>query len=264
MTYEEFRQIACNRPHPDTPGFYKLEWFVCENEKSYMPTSVDGGNIWSFKGRLVWGPKLYEYYPTFEAAHSAMMAKIGLPDVYSFRLSKLGYGPLGMNDFYIHFSLYDANGEEYLKSVCSSYHYNQSGLAGKFLGRDEETVRFSPGDIVQISRLDPDTMYLRETLGVVAGQPRSVDDFWESYQISVKENGECKADKEWFEEPSLCGSDDDEYFIQFGPYEPDMCNFMFCNSMEIKFPSFPVPDNILKELKAYYRAYQDYVESDED
>lgn len=256
MTYPEFLDFACHRPEPDTPGFYKLEWFSHVPDAAYTPKEVEGGYIWSYRENPISDKGNYEYYPTFAEAYNAMLQKTGTPGIYGFTILKLGYGPLGTKDFYINFRSYDAIGEEYLRSVCSSYHYNQPGPAGKFLGRDEATAHFKPGDIVQIDCYERDSMWIRPTLGVIVERPLPVTHYWESYRQDHEELGKEDSDRQWFEAPSLTGSDEDEYFIQTGPYDPELHNFTFRNAIELHLPALPVPTPIRDLLLSYYQTYQ--------
>lgn len=259
MRYEEFRQLACCRPYPDTPGFYKLEWFKHKSDAQYLPNEILDGVIWEYQGLSICDIGNYEYYPSFGDAHQAMKRKVGTEGIDGFVIRKLGYGPQGIKDFYIYFTSYDGEGTQILQSVCSSYHYNQPGLAGKFIGRDEKTTHFKLGDIVQYDRCERNSMWKKCTLGIVVGLPRSVEDYWELYEEDVEELGRQEADKKWFEEPSIAGSDDDEYFIQFGPFEPVMHNFTFRNAVGIRLPALTVPDNVRASLIGYYKDYMDYL-----
>lgn len=264
MTYKEFLQLACFRPHPATKGFYKLEWFKHNEDDHYSQCEIPGGFLWEYRGLSVGDIGNFEYYPTFEGAHSAMSQKIGTENIDGFIIRKLGYGLLGTKDFYLHFTSYDAEGKEILHSVCSSYHYNQPGLAGKFLGRDDISAHFKLGEIVQIERSVRDSMWAKCTLGVVVGLPRSTFDFWNSYEEDVKELGRQEANEKWFDKPSMMGSDDDEYFIQFGPYEPDMLNFTFRNAVDIRLPALHVPKEVRDMLHEYHKGYIDYLNSGDD
>ncbi len=258
MKYQDFVGLACYRRRPDTPGFYKLERFDHAPDATYVPRAVDGGYIWSYDERLLSEVSNYEYYPTFDEAHDAMMSKIGKDGAYAFVIRKLGYGPSGTKDFYIHFTSYDANGEEILHSVCSSYHYNLPGVAGKFLGRDDATVRFNFGDIVQIDQYGCGLKWKQGTLGIVVGLPWSPKEFWELYEEDLRKLGPELADDRWFEQPSTTGSDDDEYFIQIGPYDGAMSNFTFRNAIDIHLPALPIADTITESLRGYYRNYLEH------
>ena len=47
------------------------------------------------------------------------------------------------------------------------------------------------------------------------------------------------------------GSDDDEMFTQFGPYNEDWSNFTFNNPMSV----LPAPENLPEEIKVELRSW---------
>lgn len=277
-TLKEFEEFVRNRPVPDTPGVYKLT--IYKWNKHYppkdgryeaIPLTVEDSNdnevsgfCWRFPftddGR---NQADYEYHPTFEQAHEAMMGYVGGENIYGFCIDRLGYGPLGNHDWYVAYWSYDATGHEFDHSSCSSYHYNQPGIYGKFLGRFPEEIPFKEGDIVQIVvglHNNLGKLFYYSTLGVVAGTPRTVKDYWEGYVEYMKNGGD---EHKYFEEPDHAGTDEEEYFIMYGPFDDDQHNFTFRGAREVRLPAYPVPDNVRETLMGYYQEYQKYFEDEE-
>ncbi len=279
IKYKDFEAFVRNRPVPDTPGFYKLWRLKCE-DKGYECHEVEGlslnyripykGKQWRFE-ILPWRHMEFEYYPTFEEAHTAMMEDWGedeeiyfkntkLNYTFGYQISRLGFGPHGTRDFYVEYWKYDHNKKEYDRSSCSSYHWNLPGVYGKFLGRLPEQIRFRKGDLVEISRSSHEEKgMVFSVLGVVIGQPRTVKDEWGYLKSSINKLAEKGVPIEKaFEEPDQWGVDNEEYFVLFGPYEESMLHAEFIHPQEVRPPSFPVPKEARETMKQYYK---DYLES---
>lgn len=272
MTFNEFEGFVRNRPKPDTPGVYKLfiyRWnkHHCQEDEKYeaMTRTVNAGDNKEVTGILWRSPYTflhlepdYEYHPTFEQAHAAMMGYVGEKDTYGFCIMHLGYGPLGNNECYVSYCSYDAEGKEYDHSSCSSYHYGQPGIYGKFLGRFPEEIPFKEGEIVQILTNLEGGCRDYVTLGVVVNTPRTIKDQWESYCNYIKKGG---TEHEYFESPRCYGADDDEYFILFGPNDHFWQNTAFRMAVNVWPPAYPVPDKVRESLMGYYR---DFLNHDKD
>lgn len=272
-TLKEFEEFVRNRPVPDTPGVYKLtiyKWHGSSEDRLYnaMPLTVedfDGNEVsgfcWRFPFADGYDEPDYEYHSTFEQAHEAMMGYVGGEDIYGFCINRLGYGPLGNHDWYMAYWSYDAKGHEFDHSSCSSYHYRQPGIYGKYLGRFPEEIPFKEGDIVQIvTSLHNHWGKLVDhaTLGVVVGTPRTVKDYWEGYVEYMKNGGD---EHEYFENPDHSGTDEEEYFIMYGPLDANMHNFTFRGAREVRPPAYPVPDDVRETLMEYYQDYLQYLEN---
>lgn len=276
VTYEDFEEFVRNRPQPDTPGFYKL-WRLQSDAIGYERHEVKGislnkeepfkGYIWRFPVKP-FNEIDFEYYPTFEEAYAAMMERDGIEDcpphvfptpasTIGYLISRLGFGPLSTNDFYVQYWLYDAARREFDHSSCSSFHWGEPGVYGKYLGRLPEEIPFKEGDIVEItvSRFeDNDKWY--STLGIVIGVPRSVREVWDYLKGEINEhvrNGNPLWSYFYF--PDNEGTDGEEYFILAGPYDESERYMTFRHPIEVRPPSFPVPDEAKDTLRKYYDDY---------
>lgn len=281
LTYEDFEDFVRNRPQPDNPGFYKLWHFQCE-VVGYDRQDVDlnkdipvRGYMWRFPIRS-WGEMEYEYYPTFEEALVSMLKRDSLNDcgsyvypklayTFGYLITRLGFGPLGRRDYYLQYWQYDASKREFDRSSCSSYHWGQPGIYGKFLGRLPDEIAFKEGDIVEIgvSRFEDNGKWY-STLGVVIGIPRSVREIWNCIKDDLNAHvAKGNSIESYFQEPDHDGVDGEEYFILYGPYEESMRYTTFRHPIEVRPPSFPVPDEARVELTKYYNEYRAYLNSDD-
>lgn len=270
MTYKEFESFLRNRPVPDTPSFYKLTIYKWHKpwegelhgryEAAPLTVTDEGKEVSGFRWRFPFteGYKEpdYEYHPTFEEAHTAMMGYVAAKDkdTYGFCIDRLGYGPQGNHDWYISYRQYDAEGREVGRSCCSSYHYRLPGIHGNFLGRLPEEITFKEGDIVQvvISLFEDKRDYA--TLCVVIGTPRTVKEYYELYREHIEQGG---FEYNFFYAPDTLGADADEYFVLFGPYSKDLRFTTFPMAVNVRPPGFPVPDDVRETLMKYYHDYME-------
>ena len=284
LTLNDWEELVRNRPKPDTPGFYKLIRFQthCKEYEKHEVESINFSNDekftgWQWRFPMKWANEQeFEYYPTFEEAYEAMMnppqidgAVIGLytpGNAVGYRILHLGYGPHGTRDFYIDYRQYDADRREYMRSSCSSYHWNTPGIYGKFLGRLPEEIPFKEGDIVEItaSRYE-DGGKSYAILGVVIGEPHTVEEIWRGYRKEANallQKGESL--DLLFEEPDQEGTDGDEYFVLYGPFDESMRYATFESPEYLRVPSHPVPDEAREYLMEQYKRYlQDLEKGDQ-
>lgn len=284
IRYKDFEEFVRNRPQPDIPGFYKLWRFQCAavGYACYEVKGVSLNKEASFKGYMWRFPirplneMEYEYYPTFEEAYASMMERDGLNDsgptpdpkptyTFCYQITRLGFGPLGRRDFYLQYWQYDANRREFDRSSCSSYHWGQPGIYGKFLGRLPNQIPFKEGDIVEIgvSRFEDKGKWY-STLGVVIGVPRSVIEVWDGIKDDLIDHvSKGNTIESYFQEPDHDGVDSEEYFILYGPCEESMRYTTFRHPIEVRPPSFPVPEEARAELTRYYNEYRAYLNSND-
>ena len=280
IKYEYFEEFVRNRPQPDNPGVYKLWRYQCDatgydrHDVKRISLNKDipfKGYLWRFPIRPL-GEMEYEYYPTFEDAYTSMMERDGLYDsgpyphqkpkhTFCYQITRLGFGPHGRRDFYQQYWQYDATRGEFDRSSCSSYHWGQPGIYGKFLGRLPSEIHFKEGDIVEIglSRYEDKGKWY-STLGVVIGLPRSVGEVWEGIKDELNDhvsNGNTL--ESFFRDPDHDGVDGEEYFILYGPFEESMRYTTFRHPIEVRPPTFPVPDEAKHELTKYYNEYITYL-----
>lgn len=272
VTYEDFEKFVRNRPQPDSPGFYKL-WRLQTDASGYERHEVNGkslnkeepikGYIWKFPIRS-FEEMGFEYYPTFKEAHASLMTGDKIDDcegctTFGYQISRLGFGPLGTRDFYVQYWTFDSHKQVYDHSSCSSYHWNQPGVYGKFLGRLPDEIYFKEGDIVEIpTSKAEDKGKWYSTLGVVIGLPRSVKEVWNLVEDILNEHlAKGNTVESFFDKPDQDGVDGEEYFILYAPCDESLCYATFRHPIEVRPPTFPVPEEARTVLMKYYKDYKD-------
>lgn len=284
ITYKDFEKFVRNRPQPDNPSFYKLRRYQCtatgydRHEVKRISLNKDilfKGYMWRFPIRSL-NEMEYEYYPTFEEAYTSMMERDGLNEssshpypkptyTFCYQITSLGFGPHGRRDFYLQYWQYDADRRQFDWSSCSSFHWGQPGIYGKFLGRSPEEIPFKVGDIVEIgvSRFEDKGKWY-STLGVMIGLPRSVNNIWDAINDDLNNHvAKGNSIESFFYEPDHNGVDGEEYFILYGPYDESLRYTTFRHPIEVRPPSFPVPDKARAELTKYYNEYRAYLNSND-
>ncbi len=146
--------------------------------------------------------------------------------------------------------MYNADGELVEQNLCTGFCYEgEAPKSARFYGRSPEMMRFQPGDIVQVTRLDS------LSLGIVVATPLTTDECWRIRQNTIKTMKKkfCKDEEPSDEDvDSMYGPDisDDCYIIVDGPgYE----YHRHISSMYLLEPAFPVPDELRQKLMSDYK-----------
>lgn len=277
ITFKDYDHFVRNKPVPETPSFYKLWRLKCEDseytrhEVEYQDNSKNKaiGTIWRFPIQPL-SKMEFEYHPTFEDAYESMRQPSQvdswiyddrIKNIFGYQISRLGFGPLGTRDFYIDYWNYDRFGKEYNRASCSSYHWNTRGIHGKYLGRLPEQIPFKEGDLVECGLSDRAEVY--SMLGIVIGIPRTVEEVWNEISDDVNRLNCDNPLETYFEAPDMAGDDRDEYFILYGPYEDSMKFAEFYHPLQVRPPSFEIPEEAKEALRKYYDDYLARMEEDE-
>lgn len=233
VSFEEFKDMIRNRPIPDTPGCYRLT-IICANGKTEQQA----------------------LYPTLEDAYGTMRGIVKDGDSLCFIIEHLGYGQISSTPFPVRAWMYDSDGNLMQQQSYSAFHYHQPGIYGKFFGHLRDELPYHNGDIVAIRNPEKGRL-----LSIVVGEPWDITHGYEEYCSTVSR---CirkgKSASDWVNEQNFSGSDDDEYFLQHGPYDEMMRNFTFAHPMQI----IPAPSDIsIEEKNSLMQWYADYLASND-
>lgn len=248
MTKEEFYKLATNRPSITADSIYKLTIRELENEATgYMKeTETDD---WSFEI----GSE-YNWYTTKNKAVEYMIKYIQEKDshyrkrIHSALIERIPANIPVEDGGQLEWWLYDKNGKEIDRSVCTWELLEEPSPASIYYGREPREIRFQMGEIVEI--ISDNKVFL----SVINGLPTSVEEIWKLY-----EDREIKWDKKsvpYLNAGSFFDAMADMYFyIQSNGFDPDTSPYC------IMKPTFPITEEVKNILTSRYNCWKSYIDS---
>lgn len=237
MTFEEFKEMVRKRPTPATPGCYRLTMLRTDNAR------VESG-----------------YYATKEDAEAEMRKRACGDKELTFKIDRIGFGQMAPVQFPVEEWLYDCTGHLLEQAACSAYHYQQPGIYGKFFGHLSPRRPFMANEYVTVRNLQGQSV-----LGVVVSEGLSLEYGYSNYQWAldawVREGNQPE---EWLNTTLFPGSDEDEYFVQFGPFTELMENFAFFHPMNMTPVQRILTDEETADLNRWHQDYLNYLKEDDN
>lgn len=237
MTFEQFEEMVRNRPRPDTPGCYRLT--VLRTYNSYEESG---------------------FYATLEDAKAEMMSRKCDDKNVIFKIDRIGFGQMASRQFPVEEWMYNNEGELLQEASCSRFHYEMPGIYGKFFGHLSPRRPFSCGMYVRVRNKQGQSV-----LGIVAGESISTRTGYYNYKYALNSwIREGNAPDTWVNTTLFPGSDDDEFFVQYGPYDEMMLNFAFFHPMDMIPVTEILPDEETSDLNKWYQDYLNTLEEDDN
>lgn len=241
MTFEEFKKLALNPPFTQEPSVYRMDIF-----RIVKPYAED--DYYSKYG--VRKSESFMFPSIEEAIHdieSKEISKNNENPIHSIRIYELPFGKNVNHTCCKREWVFDSDGTLKEQSVCSLLTEDLDTPEGHFWGRPKDSIRFKPGDIVEV--LDMDNMEVR--LAIVLSLPNDIESCWEEY-LKVIES--CK--REGIGEENA----DDNYWL----YACDDCYCIVYDSASeygtsssyttnVFAPRFHITANLKNRLYDYYK-----------
>ena len=266
MTFEEFKKLALNPPYNYEPSVYRVDVFRIrgtENGESCL-TIYPEENLRECFSRIDYiheksDENELEYYPeykvckaqsflmpTFEDAklliHSEEISKDDYRPIYCIHIYEFPFGKDVISDLCKREWVFDCKGNLLEQSVCSSLMEDLDKPEGHFRGRQKDSIRFKPGEIVEVH--DKENGVVR--LAIVLALCNDIESCWSEYQ-KVIEN--CKAEglsEEDADNNYWLYACDDCYGVVYGPNSHE--NHSYPYTTDVFAPRFPIPENLKKQL----------------
>ncbi len=267
MTFEEFKRLALNPPYNYEQSVYRVDVFRIQgtdNGKSCLTiypeedlrecfSRIDYIHEKSDENELEYYPeykvcKAQSFLmPTFEDAkrliHPEEISKGDYRPIYCIHVYELPFGKDVISDLCKREWVFDCKGNLLEQSVCSTLMEDLDKPEGHFWGRPKNSIRFKPGDIVEVH--DKENGVVR--LAVVVSLHNDIDTCWRDYQDTVRQ---CEikglhtedADKNY----SLYASDDC-YGVVYGPNSRE--NHSYPYTTDVYTPRFPISDELRANLR---------------
>lgn len=221
-----------NPPITKEPSVYRTDIFRIiepEIEGNYYPEfSVRKRESFMF-------PSLEE---SMEFIKSGEIAKYDEEPIYCIHVYEL---PVGKDIVYTCCKrewVFDGEGNLMEKSVCSSLTEDLDSPEGHFYGRAKDSIRFKPGDIVEVH--DMENMEVR--LAIVLALCNDIESCWMEYQKVIENCKEEGLSEENADDNYWLYACDDCYYVGYGS-EPEYGTSHPCTT-DVFTPRFPIPDNL--------------------
>lgn len=248
MTKEQFYKLAVTHPEITAPSVFKLTIRQYDKDtKRYRKGR--GQNDFYFK---IWESS--NLYTSKERAFSALIDFIKCSDdlnrsrVHSAVIERKPVDIPFIEGGILQWWLYDNQGNEIDKSVCSIEGGNELELKDVYFGRPKDEIRFKEGDIVEIvcgDKIFP---------AILNGVPACVDEMWKSHEYYIKNHGPVPDGKYpygWYHD---CVFRDTYFYLESEGFYPDT----FPDN--VFKPTFEVPREMVEELKERYIRWKESLE----
>ncbi len=270
MTFEEFKKLALNPPYNYELSVYRVDVFRIQgtdNGKSCL-TIYPEENLRECFPRIYYiheqsDENEHEYYPeykvckaqsflmpTFEEAkrliHSKEISKDDYRPIYCTHVYELPFGKDVISDLCKREWVFDCKGNLLEQSVCSSLMEDLDKPEGLFRGRPKNSIRFKPGDIVEVHDKEKGVV----KLAIVLAQCNDIESCWREFRKVIEC---CKADgisEEYADNNYWLYACDDCYYVGYDSEHEYGTSFPYTTS--VFAPRFPIPENIKKRLYDYY------------
>lgn len=235
MTFEEFKAIAMNPPYTPEPAVYRIDVYRIIEREYYPEYLVSKSQSFIL--------------PTFEDAIQFIkddyISKDDHRSVYCIRIYELPFGKDIVNYLCKREWVFDGKCNIVNQSACSSLMEDLDKPEGHFWGRPKESIRFKPGDVVEVH--DRENGVVR--LAVVVSLHNVIDTCWRDYQDTVKL---CEIEGigvEFADDNYSRYACDDCFGVVYGlnPIE-----YSYPYTTDVFTPRFPIPEKLREYLNECY------------
>lgn len=260
MTFEEFKALAMNPPYTYEPAVYRIDVFriqESDNGKSYFSINPEE-DIRESLSRIDDISETFadaderEYYPTYQvckpesfilptfedARHFIQSGRISNDDyrsIFCIHVYELPFGKDVISDLCKREWVFDGECNFINQSVCSSLLEDLDTQEGYFWGRPKESIRFRPGDIVEVHDREKDSV----SLAVVVSLRNTIEYCWKEYLNVGAECGcEGVGEDNALENYWQYACDDCYEVIDFSGVQSYPC------TTDVYSPRFPISDDI--------------------
>ena len=266
MTFAEFKRLALNPQYNYEPSVYRVDVFRIQGRKNgksclainpeenlrerfsqidYIHEESDENESENYPEYKVCKAQSF-LMPNFEDAerliHSEEISKDDYRPIYCIHIYELPFGKDVISDLCKREWVFNCKGNLLEQSVCSSLMEDLDKPEGHFWGRPKDSIKFNPGDIVEVH--DKENGVVR--LAIVLALCNNIESCWSEYQKVI---GSCK--EEGLSEENA----DNNYWL----YACDDCYYVGYDS-ELEYgtsfpcttnvfaPRFLIPKNLKKQL----------------
>ncbi len=242
MTFEEFKELALNPPYIEQETVYRVDvhcYVKSSKEREAHETQFEVRRNHSF---------VFSDLSSAQSKLKQIISDEELKDtLYAIYIYQLPMGKDISSDLYQRLWVYDRSGKLNGQSRCTAIIEDLDHTSAKFRGHEAESIRFNPGDIVEIYDRGHDMV----RLATVIDRPMSIEQCWKEREFVVLSclveglGTEATEDNYWLYAVSDCYE-----VINDTGYENNRLNPC---SYDIFAPSLPISPEIRHRFDDYYR-----------
>lgn len=238
MTFEEFKSLALNPPYIDRHCVYRVDMH------RYVKRFKDAKDVTEFEVRLCQSFMYDDWQSVQKRIPYFIHGERYNEQLYALYIYELPLNCDVSSGQYRQLWVYERNGNLNARSMCSTLLEDLDCQCAKFRGHDFSSIRFKPGNIVEV--YDRETNQVR--LGVVVKQPPTIEQCWEMRKEVEKA---CIADgmsPDKTDDNYWLYAIDDCYCVAFGPER----ELRYPHSTDVFAPMYPITDNLRMHFDECY------------
>lgn len=248
MTKEQFYHLATHHPDLKSTSVFRLTVRQYDRDtKKYH--KVRGKGDYYFKIRS--SSNLYTSKESASAALTDFIRyadELNLSRLHSALIERIPVNIPFDRDGILQWWLYDNQGYQIDKSVCSLEDKEELDLNDVYFGRKKEEIRFKEGEIVEI--VCGDNVFP----AILNGVPANIDEMWQRHEDYVIKRGPAPDGKYpygWYDD---CVFRDTYFYLESDGFDPDTFPF------NVLKPTFDLPSGLMEELKERYLRWKKDIE----
>lgn len=242
MTFEEFKELALNPPYIEQASVYRVDVHC------YIKPS-EGWDATETRFEVQCTQSFV--FSDLSSARCKLKEVIGDKELkerlYAVYTYQLPFGKDISNDLYQRLWVYDRLGNLNGQSCCTSIIEDLAHISAKFRGHEAKSIRFNPGDIVEV--YDRERGVVR--LATVIKCPMTVEQCWEERKhVEISCNVE-NISAEFVDANYWLYADNDCYLAVDGPdFES---NRLHPRIYDVFTPAHPISSELRQHFAEYYR-----------
>ena len=240
MTFEEFKKLALNPPYIEQKSAFRVD------VHRFVNLHGDATDVLKFDVKLCQS-FMYTDRQTVQRMLPRFIHKEYLnQQLYALYIYQLPVNKDVSDNLYQRLWVYDRNGNLNAKSMSTTLIEDLDTSAAKFRGRSAESIRFRPGDIVEV--YDRENGIVR--LGVVVKQPPTIQQCWD---MRKEVERACLAEgigPENTDANYWLYAADDCYCIMFSPDSA----LSYPHTTDVFTPMYPVSNKLHDRFEEYYHS----------
>ncbi len=241
MTFDGFEALALQPPYINQESIYRVD----------IHCSLPTDDAQAQQSQFMVKPTKSYVFPDLESAESKLRQTISsgeladkLYAVYIYQL------PIEKNiscDLYQRLWVYDCTGKLNGQSRCSTIVEDLDHPSSKFRGHDAESIRFKPGDIVEVYDREKSAVFLAS----VIEPPLSIEQCWQERDFTEKTCIIEGLGSEFTDDNYPLYANDDCYHAIVGPSLDN--NRLHPRSHDVFAPTRPISPKLRAQFDEYYR-----------
>lgn len=238
MTFEDFKELALNPPYIDQKSVYRVDVY------RVIKNITDANDLVEHEVKLcqsfMYNDRNDVQFLLPRFIHQEYLNQ----NLYALYIYQCPVNKDVSNNLYQRLWVYDRKGNLNAQSMCSTLIEDLDKSFAKFRGRSAESIRFKPGDIVEVFDRESDIV----RLGVVIKQPPTIEQCWEMRNEVERACITEEIDAAHTDSNYWLYAIDDCYCVM---YEPDSA-LSYPHTTDVFAITHPISDEFRNRFAEYY------------